>query len=170
MSTLRASNISNLGGTDSVTPTELELLVNRDDKAYAQINKIAAQSFTSGHQNILMDEIINAKNISLASNQITFSLPGIYLINIGFRWGSGGDVWSGVNLWSSTTDIVGQSFGTGMINSADPGPAMFNMLANVQNTSVSYFLRLYRSSGTLAVATPETAAGRAFVSTIVKVS
>ena len=150
--------------------TAVQALIDRDDKAYCQVNKIAGQSFTTGHQNILLDDLEKAKNITLASNQLTFDLPGIYSINVGFRWGSGTDTWSGVNLYNATEGIVGRSFGTGQLNSSDAGPAMFNFMADIQDTSVAYYLRLYRSGGTLAIVTPETEAGKAIVATIVKVS
>lgn len=167
MSTLKTNSISNVAGTTSITTAEIKEAVK--DKAYAQINKISGQSFGSGHQNILLDEILNSQNISLSSNAIIFAVPGVYQINLGFRFGAGGDVWTGANLWSSGTGIVGRSFGTGNISN-DPGPAFFNFSANIQNISQSYYLRLYRNSGSLEVATPDTEAGRAFVSTIAKVS
>lgn len=162
-----SSEWQNISITDQ---TEVQALIDRDDKAYCQVNKIAGQSFTTGHQNILLDDLEKAKNITLDSNQLTFALPGIYQINVGFRWGSGTDTWSGVNLYNSIEGIVGRSFGTGQLNSSDAGPAMFNFMADIQDTSVAYYLRLYRAGGTLAIATPDTEAGKAIVATIVKVS
>lgn len=165
-----ASGSSQWQNISITNQTAVQALIDRDDKAYCQVNKIDGQSFTTGHQNILLDDIEKAKNITLASNQLTFALPGIYSINVGFRWGSGTDTWSGVNLYNATAGIVGRSFGTGQLNSSDAGPAMFNFMADVQDTSVAYYLRLYRAGGTLAIVTPDTEAGKAIVATIVKVS
>lgn len=169
MSTLRVSNISNLGGTKDATTNDISDVADRNDIAYAQINKIAGQTMAVGFDTILLDEVTVSKNITLTSNLIYFAIAGVYHIDLGFRFGTAGDIWTGARLWSSTAGEVGKSFGTGNVNN-DPGPAMFSFLANITNTSVGYALQTYRASGTMGVATPDTNAGRAFVSTIVKVS
>lgn len=167
MSTLKVSNISNIDGTKNATTNDISDVAN--NIAYAQVNKIAGQTMASGFDSILLDEVTVSKNITLASNSLTFAIAGVYQISVGWRFGSASDSWTGVNLWNATTGIVGQSFGTGNVNN-DPGPAMFTFLANVQNISVSYRLRTFRGGATMAVITPNTDAGRAFVATIVKVS
>jgi hypothetical protein len=169
MSFLRVGNIQNVGATKTATSDNITDVGNRNDIAYAQINKIAGQTMASGFDTILLDEILNNKNITISSNSIFFALPGVYSINIGFRFGSAGDAWTGVRLFNATTGAVGTSFGTGNVTN-DPGPAMFNFFANIVNTSLGYSLQTYRAGATMAVATPDTSAGRAFVTTIVKVS
>lgn len=169
MSTLRVSNISNLGGTKDATTNDISDVADRNDIAYAQINKIAGQTMASGFDTILLDEIPISKNISLSSNLIYFSMAGVYHINVGWRIGTAADVWTGVRLYNATAGTVGTSYGTGNVAN-DPGPMMFNFLANITNTSVGYSLQVYRGGATMAVITPATDAGRAFVSTIVKVS
>ena len=170
MSQLRVTNISNVGGTKTATSDNITDVGNRNDVAYAQLNKIAGQSFTSGHQNILLDETFVNKNITLSSNQITFALSGVYQITVGMRFANdAGDVWTGVNLWNSTTGIVGNSYGTGNVI-GDPGPGSWTFFANITNISVQYFIRLYRSGSVLTQATPDLNSGRAIVVTIVKVS
>lgn len=149
-------------GTNASNITELV-------PAYAQFNKIAGQSFGSGHQNVLLDETFVSKNITLSSNQITFALPGVYQISMGMRFANdAGDSWTGVNLWSSSTGIVGNSYGTGNV-SGDPGPGSWTFLANITNTSVSYYMRLYRAGSVLSQLTPDINAGRAIAVTINKI-
>lgn len=138
--------------------------------AYAQINKISAVSFGSGHQNIGWDEILNNKNITLSGNQIYFQYAGIYHITLGMRIGNtASDSWTGINVYNVTTNsIVAKSYGTGNVTN-DPGPFNFSLLVNITNTNAPYQLRLYRAGGSLIQSTPDTEAGRAIVATIIKV-
>lgn len=170
MSTLRVNNISTTSGTPSASTTNLTYVANRNDVAYAQINKIAAQTFGSGHQNILWDEVTTSKNISLSGNQIYFAVAGTYQITVGMRVGSATDSWTGANVYYvGGNSIVAKSYGTGNVAN-DPGPFLFNMLVDIAYTAVPYQVRLYRNGGSLTQATPDTEAGRAIVMTIIKVS
>ncbi len=168
MSNLRVSNIQNLAASKTATSDNVTDVANRNDIAYAQVNKIAGQTMNTGFDTILLDEVTVSKNITLTSNLIYFSVAGVYHINVGWRFGSAGDAWTGVRLYNATAGEVGKSYGTGNVTN-DPGPAMFNFLANITNTGVGYSLQTYRTSS-MGVATPDTNAGRAFVATIIKVS
>lgn len=162
-SIIKVDTLQTVAGTHSSNITEIA-------PACAQVNKIAGPTYGAGHQTVTFDEILNNKNISLntSNGDITFAVPGIYLITIGWRFGTAGDIWTGVNLYNSTTGILGKSYGTGNVTN-DPGPAHFSFMATVTNVSVAYQLRIYRNSGSMAIATPDTEAGRAIVATIVKV-
>lgn len=140
-------------------------------KAYAQFNQISGSTYNSGHQNIAFNESALANNISLNTSNglITFSTPGAYMVTVGWRFGAGSDAWTGVNMITAAGTVVARSFGTGNVTN-DPGPAMFSFLANVTNISTGYYLRIYRAGATMTIATPDTEAGRAIVSTIVKIS
>lgn len=140
-------------------------------KAYAQFNQISGSTYPSGHQNIAFNESALASNIALNTSNglITFTHPGAYMITVGWRFGSAGDAWTGVNMINASGTVIARSFGTGNVTN-DPGPAMFSLLANVTDVSVGYYLRIYRAGATMAIATPDTEAGRAIVSTIVKIS
>jgi hypothetical protein len=140
-------------------------------KAYAQFNQIAGSTYSSGHQNVALNESVVASNISLNTSNglITFSQTGVYMITIGWRFGSASDAWTGVNLATAAGTVVARSFGTGNVTN-DPGPAMFSFMANVTDISTGYYLRIYRAGASMAIATPDTEAGRAIVSTILKVS
>jgi hypothetical protein len=171
MSELRVNSIGNLSGTKVDTTHDIVDVALRNDVAYAQINKIAAQSFTTGHQNILWDEVAVSKNISLSSNQISFALTGVYQVTVGMRFGNTAtDAWTGINVfYPATSTIVAQSYGTGNVTN-DPGPMQFTLLADITNTNQPYQVRLFRAVGSLVQTTPDTGAGRAIVMTIVKVS
>jgi hypothetical protein len=160
-STLRFDNWEN---TDNTLSSSLSEIV----PAYAQFNKIAAQSFGTGFTTIALDETFVNKNIQLIGNNIKFSLPGVYKIDVGMRFGSATDAWTGSRLFNSTSGIVGISYGTGNVAS-DPGPVTFNFLANVTNASLEYSLQIYRNGGSWSQTTPDTSAGRAIVATIHKV-
>jgi hypothetical protein len=140
-------------------------------KAYAQFNQIAGSTYSSGHQNVALNESVVASNISLNTSNglITFSQTGVYMITVGWRFGSASDAWTGVNLATASGTVIARSFGTGNVVN-DPGPAMFSFMANVTDISTGYYLRIYRAGATMAIATPDTEAGRAIVSTILKVS
>lgn len=136
--------------------------------AYAQFNKIAAQSFGSGFTTIALDETTVSKNIQLSGNNIQFLVPGVYKIDVGLRFGSATDSWTGCRLYNSTLGIAGISYGTGNVAN-DPGPVTFNFLANITDTSQVYSLQIYRNGGSWSMLTPDTNAGRAIVATVFKV-
>jgi hypothetical protein len=167
MSTLKVNTISNSEGTASVTADNLVTSVLQDNNSYAQVNKIAGFTTGTGFTTIALDEIVYNKNITIANGNIVFAKAGVYKLDVGFRFGSGSDNWTGVRLFGAGT-TRGTSYGTGNVTN-DPGPAMFNFMAEIVNTAVEYSLQIYRASATLAIATPDTNAGRAIVCTIVKV-
>jgi hypothetical protein len=171
VSTIRVNNITTTAGTPSALTSNVASVSNRDDVAYAQINKIAATSFGAGNMNIAWDEVVLSKNITLSSNQILFALPGVYQITVGMRIGNTAtDAWTGVNVYYPATDtVIARSYGTGNVSN-DPGPFQFTMLAEISQVNSPYQVRLYRAGGTLVQATPDTSAGRAIVMNIVKVS
>jgi len=136
-------------------------------QAYGQFNKIGAVVFAANFNNIVLDETAFSKNISLSSGNLVFALPGIYKVDVGFRFGSGSDVWTGCRLFGNGS-IRGISYGTGQIVN-DPGPVTFNFMAEITNVDVAYTVQLYRNSSGNSVATPLTDAGRAIVVTVSKV-
>lgn len=162
-STIKVDTLQTTAGTHSSNVTEVAV-------AYAQINKISAVSFGSGHQNIGWDEILNNKNITLSGNQIYFAYAGVYHVTLGMRIGNtASDSWTGINMYyPGTNTIVAKSYGTGNVTN-DPGPFHFSLLVNITNPNQPYQLRLYRAGGSLIQSTPDIEAGRAIVATIIKV-
>ena len=139
--------------------------------AYAQFNATAGFTTSGNYYTIPLNESYLAKNISLNTStyQITFSVTGVYKFDVGFRFGTGGDYWTGISLVNAAGTVVATSFGTGMVTN-DPGPAMFNFMYNVTDISTTYTVKIYRnSSASLAVATPDASAGKAVVANIIKV-
>lgn len=170
MSTLRVNNIAVTSGTPATATTNLTTIGNRDDAVYAQFNRLTGYSTAAGQNKIPLDNTYIAKNISLnpSTSEITFVYPGVYRIDVGFRFGTGSDVWNGVNMATAAGTQINASFGTGQIAN-DAGPAMFSFLVNITNVSVNYIIRMYRNSSGNTVATPDTSAGSATVVTIARV-
>lgn len=169
MSTIRVNNISTVGGAPSVATSSVASVGNRDDVAYGQFNKIAAQSFPSGYTTILLDQTTVSKNITLTSNALFFSVPSVYQITVGLRFGSAVDAWTSTRLYNATAGEVGTSYGTGCVSN-DPGPVTFIFLADVSNTAVGYNIQMYRNGGTWDMATPSAGNAKAIVTTVIKVS
>jgi hypothetical protein len=169
MSQLRVNSIGNLDGSKIDSTSDIVDVGLRNDVAYAQFNKIAAQSFGGSFTTIALDQTAMSKNIQLSGNEIQFLIPGVYKIDVGLRFGTSSDSWTGCRLYNATTGIVGISYGTGNITN-DAGPATFNFLANVANIGVNYALQIYRAGGNWSQATPDVNAGIAIAATIVKVS
>jgi len=166
-SIMRFDTWQNPAADKEVSFNNLDSLVNdRGDKAYAQVNKVAGQTMNTGFDTILLDNIVFSKNISLVGNQIQFQLPGVYHVNVGWRFGTAADAWTTARLWNTTTGEVGISYGTGNVTN-DPGPAHFNFLANITNVSVNYSLQTYR---TATMAVTNVGIGYSFAATIIKVS
>ena len=150
------------------TSTTLSLNISELVPAYGQFNKIAAQSFGNGFTTITLDETFVNKNIQLIGNNIKFAFSGVYKIDVGMRFGTATDSWTGCRLFNSATGIAGISYGTGNVGN-DPGPVTFNFLANITNASLEYSLQIYRNGGSWSQATPDTNAGRTIVATIHRV-
>jgi len=158
------------------TPSQGKLNINGpliSSGIYAQFSKVAGQSFTGSGgttwETFQLDTIVYNNGISLNTSlyQISFTYPGAYFITIGFRWGGGSDVWTGVRLYGDGSE-KGKSFGTGNVVN-DPGPAFFQMIAFITNTGATYELQLWRNVASLSVATPNATAGHAFVSTFIRI-
>ena len=168
-SILKVDEIQNAAGTATASVQNIITASNGDDRAYAQLNKAAGMTIAANtYTTIPLDQNTISKNISISNGNILFALPGVYQIIFGFRFGTGGDVWTGSRLFGDG-GTVASSYGTGQTTN-DPGPVTFNMMASIVNTSAEYSLQVYRLASTLAVATPVADAGTAFVCTIFKVS
>jgi hypothetical protein len=123
---------------------------------YANIVRLTGQTLNSGWTSISWEtssyNITNGISITGGSPNITFNFSGVYMVTLNFRFGVGGDVWTGCALRSGGTNY-GTSHGTGNIGPGDPGSICFNFLANITNTALSYQLDIYRNGASLAVDT-----------------
>ena len=146
----------------TVDSTELGYLDGVTSALQTQINNLQTQinnmstygyfSFNSGTTiasgvgvTIPFNNTYLSNGISLSSNSFTFSRTGIYMLDWGCRPGTASDVWSVIDLYNSTTGIVGKSFGFGTI-ATDVGARTAHFMAQITNTSVAYTLRMSRSS------------------------
>ena len=136
--------------------------------SYGQFNVIAGTTYGSGFFKLVLNETVYSKNISLSSGSLSFAQTGYYSLVVGFRYGSGSDVWNGVRLFNGTA-AVGTSWGSGQNNSNEPAGSTFNMIAKIENSAITYDLQGYRASGSWSPATPDTNAGRFLVCTVNKV-
>jgi hypothetical protein len=96
-----------------------------------------------------------SSGISLSGNAFTFTNAGVYALDWGCRPGTASDVWTVVDLYNSTEGIVGRSFGFGTAGS-EVGARTAHFMAEVTNTSVSYNLRITRSSSMAIIEPAET--------------
>jgi hypothetical protein len=149
-----------LGGAWVKVPTA-------DDEAYGYVYHNTAITFAAtAHTKIPWSTITSNKNVSLSSGSIVFAKTGVYEFTVGMRFGTGGDIWTGVNLFNaSTSTMLAQSYGTGSVPN-DPGPVSWQFLANVTSTSNLHDIRIYRAAGTLVTSVPDVNAGWAYTCTI----
>lgn len=139
----------------SVSSTELGFLDGVTSAIQTQFNNLSAYgyfSFNSGTTiaagtgvTIPFNNTYLSNGITLSSNSFTFARSGVYMLDWGCRPGAAADVWSVIDLHSSTTGIVGRSFGFGTIGT-DVGARTAHFMAQISNTSVAYTLRMTRSS------------------------
>lgn len=141
-----------------------------DDEAYAYLYHNSVVAFPSGNTKIPWSVITNNKNISLSTGSITFAKTGIYEFNLGFRLGTGSDVWTGVNLISNATgSIVAYGYGIGQVGGNDPGGASWQFLANI-TSALSYDVRVWRGPSTMTNSVPDANAGWAYTLSISRLS
>lgn len=142
-----------------------------DDEAYAYLYHNSIITFAANaHTRIPWSTITNNKNVTLSSGSVIFGRTGVYEVTVGMRFGAGGDIWTGVNLFNaSTSTILAYSYGTGNVSN-DPGPVSWQFLANVTSTTNSHDIRIYRANGTLATAVPDGNAGWAYTATFKRLS
>jgi hypothetical protein len=153
-----------LGGTWVKIPTA-------DDEAYGYVYHNTAITFAANSSTkIPWSTITSNKNVSLSSGSIVFAKTGVYEFTVGMRFGTGADIWTGVNLFNaSTSTLLAQSYGTGNVAN-DPGPVSWQFLATVSSTSNLHDIRIYRGGGTVLTATPDVNAGWTYTCTIKRLS
>ena len=117
----------------------------------------AANAYTS----MSWEGVVHNRYISCSGTNVQFTYPGKYMATMGWRFGSAGDVWTGVRAVEGGT-LRGTAYGTGNIGN-DPGPVEFTWMVDVPSGSVNsnYNFQIYRAPGAMGVATPQSAAGRA---------
>ena len=143
-----------------------------DDEAYGQYLYDGA-GFTAavGNTKIPFSNLLFSKNLTQSSGSMIFARPGVYEFSVGHRFGSGGDVWTGVNLFNaSTSTVLARAYGTGQIGGADPGPVSYQFLGQITSTTQSHDIRIYRSSSALTLLDPDDNAGHQITCTVKRLS
>jgi hypothetical protein len=162
---ITSSKIANI--SSSVVTTSLGYTpVN---PTYAQLNRLGTFTINAdGFTAITFEEMPVASGISYSGANITFSRTGIYLITAGFRFGTGGDIWTACRLYGDSA-TKGYGYGTGNPTN-DPGPVSWQFLANITNTAVTYQIQVGRLGGTLNAADPVITDAASFAATLTKVA
>ena len=143
-----------------------------DDEAYGQYLYDGA-GFTAavGNTKIPFSNLLFSKNLTRSSGSMIFARPGVYEFCVGHRFGTGGDVWTGVNLFNaSTSTVLARAYGTGQVGGADPGPVSYQFLGQITSTTQSHDIRIYRSSSALTLLDPDDNAGYQITCTVKRLS
>ena len=120
----------------------------KDDKAFAQFEFRKGFKTTKEWTTIPMEHMKFAKNIQLNETyaSVIFKFKGIYKLSVGFRPGTGSDVWMGIRLRSYRgKEVVGMSNLCGQIHGNDVGQHCFVFLANVNDIKDHYVVQIGRA-------------------------
>jgi hypothetical protein len=141
------------------------------DQPYQMVVRTSGYTVPDGTNNIVYDVLVHSRYMSHNSGvNMIFQQPGKYLITTGWRFGSGGDVWTGVRLLDSNGTVRGLGYGTGQVVN-DPGPCSITFIADIpadrvgQNMSMQFM----RAGSSMAIATPAAGYGYAIVTTVIQV-
>jgi hypothetical protein len=121
-----------------------------------------------GVSNIFYDLLVEARGMSHNSNiNMVFTVAGRYKITTGWRFGSGGDVWTGVRLANSSGTVIAKGYGTGQFTN-DPGPCEISFIANITSAMLNTNMRMqfFRAGSTMGIGNPNSEAGYAIVTTV----
>lgn len=156
------NSITNSKVTSSaITPSKIDI-------PYLMVINNAGYTVPDGTNNIFYDVLVEARGMSHNSNyNMVFYTAGRYLITTGWRFGSGSDVWTGVQLADSAGNIVAKGYGSGQVVN-DPGPMQVSFIANITQAHLNTNMRMrfFRAGSTMGIADPNDNAGYAIVTTV----
>jgi hypothetical protein len=156
MSTLKISNIQSLSSNAAISiAADGTSTITKLDIPYLSATRTNGYTVASGWSDITWENVIANKYITCSSQNIQFSYAGNYRISVGWRLGSGSDVWTGVRLLDGAT-TRGIGYGTGQFGPADPGPCEIGFLATIPSNRVNtnMTVQFYREGATMGIATP----------------
>jgi hypothetical protein len=145
-------------------------LASKIDVPYQMV--VRTTSFTiaaNGYTNIPYNLLRHSRLMSHNSNiKMVLQVLGSYLLSTALRFGGGGDVWTGCRMLDENGTVRGFSYGTGQL-SPDPGPCRMSFIATIPANRVGFNMRMQlgRLSANMPVASPNTNAGDAVVTTVV---
>jgi hypothetical protein len=138
------------------------------DLPYQMVVRTGGYVVPDGFTNIAYDVLVHSRLMTHTDGiNMFFQRAGKYLITTGWRFGSGGDVWTGVRLLDAGT-VRGLGFGTGQVVN-DPGPCFIQFIADIPSTrlNIAMQMQFIRSGSTMSIATPASASfGYAIVTTV----
>jgi hypothetical protein len=146
---------------------DLSVLASKIDVPYQMVVRSAGYTVPDGTNNIVYDVLVHNRYTSHNSGvNMLFEVPGKYLITTGWRFGSGGDVWTNVRLQDSNGTTRGIGFGTGQVVN-DPGPCQISFIANIPADRINQnmHMQFQRSGSSMGIGNP--AFGYAIVTTVI---
>jgi hypothetical protein len=141
------------------------------DQPYQMVVRTSGYTVPDGTSDIVYDVLVHSRYMSHNSgNNMIFQQPGKYLITTGWRFGSGGDVWTGVRLLDTNGTVRGLGYGTGQVLN-DPGPCSITFIADIPADRVNQNMRMQfmRAGSSMVIATPAAGFGYAIVTTVIQV-
>ena len=131
-------------------------LASKIDIPYQMVVRTTGYSVPDGFSNIQYDLLrLNRYTSHNSSINMLFQVPGKYLITTGWRFGSGGDAWTGVRILDEDGTTRGRGYGTGMITN-DPGPCEIAFIADIPASRINQNMRMqfFRAGSGMGIATP----------------
>jgi hypothetical protein len=145
------------------------ILASKIDIPYQMVVRTSGYTVPSGTTNIEYNVLREARLTSHNSGvNMLFQVPGKYLITTGWRFGSGGDVWTGVRILDEDGTVRGRGYGTGMLTN-DPGPCEITFIADIPASRINQNMRMQfmRLGSTMGIASPGIESADAIVTTVV---
>jgi hypothetical protein len=146
------------------------ILASKIDIPYQMVVRTTGYTVPSGTTNIDYNVLREARLTSHNSSiNMLFQVPGKYLITTGWRFGSGGDVWTGVRILDEDGTVRGRGYGTGQLNENDAGPCEITFIADIPASRINQNMRMQfmRLGSTMGIASPGIESADAIVTTVV---
>lgn len=158
MSTIKVNNIQSTSANSAISiASDGTSTITKLDIPYLSVTRTNGYTVASGYSDITWENVIASKYITATSSSanIQFSYSGKYRVSVGWRLGSGNDVWTGVRLLDGAT-VRGIGYATGQIGPSDPGPCEIGFLATIPSDRVNtnMTVQFYREGATMGIATP----------------
>ena len=157
MSTLKVSNIQSISSNSAISiASDGTSTITKLDIPYVNLTRTNGYTVPDGLSDITWENVVVGKYITAtaSSANIQFQYAGKYQITVGWRFGGGGDVWTGCRLLDDAT-VRGIGYGTGQITN-DPGPCQISFVGNIPDSrlNTNMTIQFYRGGSTMAIASP----------------
>jgi len=158
-SKLTNNSITEFKITDNAVTTN-KLATGALKTPFIHLEQSTAQNFLANtFTTVIYDQEIKSRYITFNSpSTLIFQIPGCYIAHIGFRFGTGGDVWTGYRIIDTVdnTTVYGKSYGFGQINGGDAGPFQVQFFFEIPSNNINRAtaIQLYRGNSNLTPATP----------------